>query len=75
MAFLSINLAILNLLPIPILDGGQLVFLLAEAVRQRPLPLELRLRLTQIGFVVLLGIMILATSNDILRWLGRVLHR
>jgi len=75
MAFLSINLAILNLLPIPILDGGQLVFLLAEAVRHRPLPLELRLRLTQIGFVVLLGIMILATSNDILRWLGRVLHR
>jgi len=75
MAFLSINLAILNLLPIPILDGGQLVFLIAEAVRRRPLPLELRLRLTQIGFVVLLGIMILATSNDILRWLGHVFRR
>jgi len=68
MAFLSVNLAILNLLPIPILDGGQAAFLLAEAVRRKPLPLELRLRLTQIGFVVLLGIMILATSNDILRW-------
>src|SRR5439155_23203991 len=63
------------LLPIPILDGGQLVFLIAEAVRRRPLPLELRLRLTQIGFVVLLGIMILATSNDILRWLGHVFRR
>ena len=37
--------------------------------------LELRLRLTQIGFVVLLGIMILATSNDILRWLGHVFRR
>jgi regulator of sigma E protease len=72
MAFLSINLAILNVLPIPILDGGQLVFLLAEAVRRRPLPLELRLRLTQIGFVVLVAIMILATSNDILRLVGHV---
>lgn len=75
MAFFSVNLAILNLLPIPILDGGQVVFLLAEAVRRRPLPLELRLRLTQIGFVVLLGIMILATSNDIMRLLGNVLGR
>jgi len=75
MAFLSINLAILNVLPIPILDGGQLVFLLAEAVRRRPLPLELRLRLTQIGFVVLVAIMILATSNDIRRLLGHVFRR
>jgi len=75
MAFFSVNLAVLNLLPIPILDGGQVAFLLAEAVRRRPLPLELRLRLTQIGFVVLLGIMILATSNDILRWLGNVFGR
>ena len=49
-----------------------MVFLVAEAVRRKPLPLELRLRLTQIGFVVLLGIMILATSNDVLRWLGHV---
>lgn len=75
MAFFSVNLAILNLLPIPILDGGQVVFLLAEAVRRKPLPLELRLRLTQIGFVVLLGIMILATSNDLWRWLGNVFKR
>jgi regulator of sigma E protease len=70
MALMSINLAILNLMPIPLLDGGQVVFLLAEAVRRKPLPLELRLRLSQIGFVVLVGIMIFATSNDIVRWLG-----
>jgi regulator of sigma E protease len=67
MAFLSVNLAVLNLLPIPILDGGQVVFLLAEAVRRRPLSLELRGRLTQIGFVLLLGIMLLALRNDFLR--------
>jgi regulator of sigma E protease len=75
MAFFSVNLAVLNLLPIPILDGGQVVFLLAEAVRRKPLPLELRLRLTQIGFVLLLGLMILVTSNDILRSLGNVFRR
>ncbi|HVH09525.1 MAG TPA: RIP metalloprotease RseP, partial [Gemmatimonadales bacterium] len=75
MALFSVNLAILNLLPIPILDGGQVVFLLAEAVRGKPLPLELRNRLTQIGFFLLLAIMIFATSNDVWRWLGRAVKR
>jgi regulator of sigma E protease len=75
MALFSVNLAILNLLPIPLLDGGQVVFLVAEAVRRKPLPLELRLRLTQIGFVVLLAIMVLATSNDVWRWFGHVFKR
>jgi len=75
MAFFSVNLAILNLLPIPILDGGQVVFLLAEAVRRKPLPLELRLRLTQIGFVLLVALMVLATSNDILRVIGNAFSR
>lgn len=67
MAFLSINLAVLNLLPIPILDGGQVAFLLAEAVRGKPLSVPLRVRLTQIGFYILLAIMALALSNDVLR--------
>lgn len=71
MAFLSINLAILNLLPIPLLDGGQLMFLIAEAVRRKPLSVELRQRLTQFGFVVLIAIMILALTNDVLRLLPR----
>ena len=63
----SINLAILNLLPIPVLDGGHLVFLLVEGVRGRPLSLAQRQRLTQIGFFVLVGIMALALGNDFLR--------
>lgn len=67
LAFFSVNLAILNLLPIPVLDGGQLMFLVAEAVRRKPLSLELRARLTQVGFVVLLVVMILALTNDVLR--------
>ncbi len=67
MAFLSINLAILNLLPIPVLDGGHLVFLLLEGLRGRPLPQALRMRLTQAGVFVLLGIMVFAVINDLLR--------
>jgi regulator of sigma E protease len=71
LAFFSVNLAILNLLPIPILDGGQLMFLIVEAVRRKPLSLKLRMLLTQVGFVVLLAIMILALTNDALRILPR----
>src|SRR5439155_1050272 len=51
-AFFSVNLAVLNLVPIPILDGGQVLFLLIEAVRRKPLSVELRTRLSQIGFLV-----------------------
>ncbi len=68
-ALFSINLAILNLLPIPVLDGGHLVFLIYEGVRGRPMPLAQRQRLTQIGFVVLVGIMVLALANDFVRLL------
>jgi regulator of sigma E protease len=70
LAVLSLNLAVLNLLPIPVLDGGQFVFLVAEAVRRRPLSLELRLRLTQVGFVLLLGLMSLAILNGVFKYLG-----
>ena len=65
MAVLSINLAILNLLPIPVLDGGGLLFLLAEAIRRRPLSIELRTRLTNFGLIVVAAIMLFAISNDV----------
>ncbi len=70
MAFLSVNLAILNLLPIPVLDGGHLVLLFLEGIRGKPLSLALRIRLTQVGLFVLLGIMVWAVANDILRVFG-----
>jgi regulator of sigma E protease len=70
MALISINLAVLNLLPIPVLDGGQFLFLLAEAVIRRPLPMKLRERLTTVGLVLILLLMGLAFSNDIRRVLG-----
>lgn len=71
MALFSVNLAVLNLLPIPVLDGGHLFFLLIEAVRGRPLSPEQRYRFTQIGFFVLMGIMLLAVANDVARLVAR----
>lgn len=70
MALISVNLAVVNLLPIPVLDGGQFLFLLGEAVLRRPLPLKLRQRLTAVGLFLILMLMALAFSNDIRRIFG-----
>ncbi|HEX2167880.1 MAG TPA: RIP metalloprotease RseP [Longimicrobiales bacterium] len=70
MAILSVNLAVLNLLPIPVLDGGHLVFLGAEAVRGKPLSIEARMRATQVGFVFIILLMTWAIGNDVLRLFG-----
>ena len=70
MALISINLAILNLLPVPVLDGGQFLFLLAEAVIRRPVPVKLRDRLTTVGLVLIVLLMGLAFSNDLRRIFG-----
>jgi regulator of sigma E protease len=69
MAVISINLGILNLLPIPILDGGHLFFFLIEAVMRRPLDMRHREIAQQIGLVILIGLMAFAFYNDILRML------
>ncbi|HSG08894.1 MAG TPA: RIP metalloprotease RseP [Longimicrobiales bacterium] len=70
MALFSVNLAVLNLLPIPVLDGGHLLFLGIEAVRGRSLSVEQRLRWSNVGFLVIMGIMLWALSNDFLRLFG-----
>ena len=70
MATISVNLAVLNLLPIPVMDGGQFLFLLGEAILRRPLSTRLRERLTVVGLVLIVLLMILAFSNDIRRSLG-----
>jgi regulator of sigma E protease len=67
MAFISINLGLINLLPIPLLDGGHLLFLLYEAVVRRPLSLKVREYAHIAGLLMLLAIMILAFKNDIER--------
>lgn len=67
LALVSISLGILNLLPIPLLDGGHLLYYLLEFVTRRPVPESVQLFGQQIGFVLLLGLMGLAVYNDIMR--------
>ena len=69
LALFSINLALLNVLPIPVLDGGHLLFLIAEGIRRRPLSIELRLRLLQVGFFLIIGLMLFVVGNDVLKLL------
>jgi regulator of sigma E protease len=67
MALLSVNLAVLNVLPIPVLDGGHLLFLAIERVRGTPLSMKARAMAQQVGIVFLFGVILLVTYNDILR--------
>jgi len=68
MALLSVNLGILNLLPVPVLDGGHLLFFFCELIFRRPVPQKIREYAQQIGMVLLLGLMVLAFYNDIIRY-------
>jgi len=67
MAVISVNLGLLNLLPIPVLDGGHLLFFLFEAARRRPLPLRIREIASLAGMVMLVVIMLFAFKNDVER--------
>ncbi len=67
MAIISLNLAILNLLPIPILDGGHLLMLSIEGLMRRDLSLAVKERFVQVGFVFLMLIFVVVMYNDILK--------
>ncbi|MEM7469459.1 MAG: RIP metalloprotease RseP [Pseudomonadota bacterium] len=67
LALVSVSLGVLNLLPIPLLDGGHLLFYLVEFVIRRPVPESVRLWGQQLGMVLLLGLMGLAVFNDVMR--------
>jgi len=69
-AVISINLAILNLLPIPILDGGHLLFAAIEAVRGEPVSVRRREMAQKVGLALLVAIMVFALCNDIFRAFG-----
>jgi regulator of sigma E protease len=66
-AVISVNLAIINLLPIPVLDGGHLLFFAIEALKGRPVNLKVREIAQQVGMVILIMLMILVFYNDITR--------
>lgn len=67
LAFISINLFVLNLMPIPVLDGGHIMFFTIEAVRRRPLSQRAREIASAVGLVIIVIIMLVAIRNDILR--------
>ncbi len=67
MAFLSLNLAIVNLLPIPILDGGTLLLLIVEMLLQREVSIEVKETVFKLGFVFLMMIVVFVIYNDISR--------
>ena len=69
MAFLGVNLGVLNLLPIPVLDGGHLFFFAAEAVFRRPVANRVREVAQQVGLFLLVSLMLFAVYNDIYRWI------
>ncbi len=68
-AIISLNLAIINLLPIPALDGGRLLFVAIEAVIKRPINIIWATRLNLVGFALLMLLMVVVTWNDIARLL------
>jgi regulator of sigma E protease len=66
-ALISLNLAILNLLPIPVLDGGMVIFLIYEGVFRRPVSEKIQIALQNVFFFLLIGFMLFVTYNDLIR--------
>jgi len=68
MVLLSVSLAIFNLLPIPVLDGGHLLTYLIEFIRRKPLSAKALMRMNQVGMALLFGLMAFALTNDVRRF-------
>ena len=75
MAMLSLNLGILNLLPIPILDGGHIFIMAMEGVSRRDFSVRLKERIALAGFVLLMTLIVTVTYNDLARypWIERLM--
>lgn len=75
-AFISVNLGIFNLLPLPALDGGRLLFIILEMIRRKPIPAKYEGIVHMVGFVLLIAFVLLVTFNDIkgLVTKGMILH-
>ncbi|HBO99924.1 MAG: Site-2 protease, Metallo peptidase, MEROPS family M50B [Candidatus Uhrbacteria bacterium GW2011_GWF2_41_16] len=73
-AILSINLAVVNLLPFPALDGGRVFFLLIEKIRRRAVDERIEALVHNLGFVVLMGLVLLVTFRDLARFGGQILN-
>ena len=67
MAILSIMLGVMNLMPVPVLDGGHIVFILIEVMKGSPVSERIQLVGYKAGFAMLISLMIFATFNDLMR--------
>ena len=67
MIFLNVTLGIMNLLPIPVLDGGHLTLFTIEQLRGKPLSMRVQAAVTNVGLVILLSLMVFAIGNDLAR--------
>jgi regulator of sigma E protease len=67
-AFISVNLCVFNLLPLPVLDGGLIVCFLIEGIRRKPVDVRILERIQQGGLLLIVGLVIYVTFNDITRW-------
>lgn len=67
-ALISVNLGLLNLLPIPVLDGGMILFCLIEIIIRRPVPEKVQEWSMKAGVIFLISLMVFATFNDVMRW-------
>jgi len=71
LGLISVNLAVINFLPLPIADGGQFLMLLYEQIRGRPLPIAIQNAITAAGLVLFVSLFLLVTFNDVSNLFGR----
>jgi regulator of sigma E protease len=64
---ISISIGLINIMPFPVLDGGHLVYIIIEAIIRRPVSTEIKMRLQQVGIILLIGLVLVVTYHDILR--------
>lgn len=70
LAFISVNLAVINFLPLPVVDGGLMVFLILEKIRGKPVSIKVQVTTTLIGLALIIGVFLLVTLQDISRLWG-----
>lgn len=66
-AYITINVGVFNLLPLPALDGGRILFVLIEMILRRPVPLRFEAWVHRIGIILLLGLIAIVTFSDIIK--------
>ena len=71
MAFISLQLGIFNLLPLPVLDGGLILLFLIESIRRKPLPEKFKEYWQKVGFALIISLMVFVVINDLLRLVGK----